>query len=131
MSPTPESDATAPWPWPGDSPLDRRSRVARTYREKLAEEAPEACATIDAAMRRLNQTWVLPKRTDIDLDALLTAEQAADFCDAQPRTIATWRDRGLKVTETPDGPRYQVRDILEYHAEMRRRRAAKANPPPP
>jgi hypothetical protein len=117
------NEPDTPWPWPGDSPLERRSRVARTYRDRLAKEAPDACAEVDASMRRLKQTWVMPKRTPLDLDELWTAEQTADFCDAQPRTIAEWRRRGLKVTDTPDGPRYRVRDILDYHAERRLRRA--------
>lgn len=129
MSRAPVQD---PWPWPADSPLDRRGRVARAYRDRLAKEAPEACAEVDAVMRRLQQNWVLPKQVTLEPDDLLTVEQAADAFDVKPRTIDTWHGRGLKQTLTADGLRYRVGDIWDYLAERRQqRRAALANPPDP
>jgi hypothetical protein len=119
-----------PWPWPADNPLERRSRVGRAYRDKLAEEAPEACAQLDAVFSRLRQGWVLPKRTTVGMDDLLTVEQAADYFDVKPRTIDAWRARGLNVTQTPEGIRYRVGDIYDYHRDRRLRRAGPATPPP-
>jgi len=112
-----------PWPYPGDSLADRLKRIARLYRDRLDREAPEACAELDAAVTKLGHGWIRPKLTTVDLDDLLTVAQAADFCDVQPAAIDVWRTRGLKPTDTADGVRYRVRDILDYHAERRQRRA--------
>lgn len=115
-----------PWPWPGDSPLDRRSRVARTYREALAEADPARCAQLDAAARRLGQGWVLPSVLDHQTDDLLTAPEVAEMCNVQPATVRQWRRRGLPAVRTPDGLRYRVADVLDYHAQRRYQRARRA-----
>lgn len=112
-----------PWPWPGDSPLDRRSRVARTYREALAEADPARCAQLDESARRLGQGWVLPSVLDHQADDLLTAPEVAEMCNVQPATVRQWRNRGLPAVRTPDGLRYRVADVMDYHAQRRYRRA--------
>lgn len=112
-----------PWPYPGDSFADRLKRVARLYRDKLDEEAPEACAELDAVVTKLGHGWIKPKLTTFDLDDPLTVDQIADWCGVQPHTVDVWHTRGLKATQTPDGVRYCMRDVLDYHADLRRRRA--------
>lgn len=112
-----------PWPWPGDSPLDRRSRVARTYRDALAEVAPERCAELDETARRFGQGWILPSLLTYQPEELLTAQEVAEMCNVQPDTVRQWRKRGLRTVGTPDGARYLVADVLEYHAQIRYRRA--------
>lgn len=111
------------WPWPGDSPLDRARRVARTYRDALAAARPEACRQLDAQLADLGQSWIIPQVVVYNQDDLLTIELVAAMCDVKNGTVAQWRRRGLRVMNTPDGPRYRVADVLEYHARLRRRRA--------
>lgn len=111
------------WPWPADTGLDRARRVAQWYRHALGERAPGVCEQIDEMARRFGQTWALPTTQVYVDDDLLTAELAADLMHVQRRTIYHWRERGLRVTSTPDGPRYRVRDLTEFDAHRRRKRA--------
>ena len=120
-----------PWPWPGDDRTQRARRVALAALIELRKADPAACDKVEAAAVRMGETWVQPKRGAIDLDELLTATQAADYADVKPRTIDTWRSRGLKVTNTPDGPRYRWGDVLDYRTEVRRRLAGRTQRPPP
>lgn len=113
----------SPWPWPADTPLDRARRVAQAYRHALNAAADEACAQLDKQMITLRQTWVVPSANVYEPDDLLTAELAADAANVEPRTIYAWRSSGLKVTSTPDGPRYRFGDLQEFRAERRRKRA--------
>lgn len=112
-----------PWPWPGDSPLDRARRVARTYRDALQRADPRACDQLDARCRELGQNWTVPKPMTFGTDDLLDLDEVADMCDVKPDTVRQWRRRGLPTVDTPDGTRYQVADVLAYHAGRRRRRA--------
>ncbi|WP_370944037.1 helix-turn-helix domain-containing protein [Amycolatopsis sp. cg5] len=118
-------NATDPWPWPGDSPLDRARRVARTYRDALMGADEEACAEVDQQCRDLGQSWVVPKPLIFGQDDLLDAEEVAEMCDVQPDTVRQWKRRGLPTVDTADGVRFRVADVLAYHAGRRRRRAHK------
>lgn len=111
------------WPWPADTTLDRRSRVAQAYRQALEKAAPEECARLDAQMAAVGQMWVLPSVSAHEPMDLLTAELAAEEMHIARRTIYAWREKGLPVVETPDGPRYRVADLHEFLAAQRRRRA--------
>jgi hypothetical protein len=117
------------WPWPADSPLDRARRVARSYRELLLAQLPDACRALDEEMIRRGQGWVLPQVDQYDPSELLTADEAALFCNVEKKTLYEWRRRGLKITATPDGTRYKVADLVEYQAlrRTRRRRGKVAN----
>lgn len=107
-----------------DTPLDRARTVALSYREALRMHVPALCTRIDEHMVSLGQTWVLPKVAQYEFDELLTTRQAADYCGIEPGTLQVWKARGLVVTETVDGRRYRVGDLLEYQAGRRARRAA-------
>lgn len=111
------------WPWPGDSPLDRARRVARTYRDTLNRVAPDACAQLDARAAELGQSWITPKPLAHEHEDLLTANEVADMCDVKPATIRQWRRRGLPTVDTVDGLRFRVADVLNYQAQRRYRRA--------
>ncbi|WP_103344088.1 helix-turn-helix domain-containing protein [Amycolatopsis sp. CA-126428] len=113
-----------PWPWPGDSPLDRARRIARTYREALLRADAEACGEVDGRCRELGQGWVTPRPMNFGHDDLLTMEEVADLCDVQPDTVRQWRRRGLPTVDTADGLRYRVADVLAYHAQRRQIRAS-------
>lgn len=122
------ADAVSPhkqpdrWPWPADTALDRARRVAQLYRVSLAAVDPERCETLDQQVARFGQGWAVPSVSTHEDDDLLTAELAADAVHVKTRTIYAWRQDGLPVVATPDGPRYRVRDIREFIAERRRRR---------
>jgi hypothetical protein len=107
-----------------DTPLDKARTVARSYREALRMQVPHLCARIDAHMVEHGQTWVVPQVAQYEFDDLLNARQAADYCGIEPNTLQVWKARGLEVVETVDGRRYRVRDLLEYQATRRQKRAA-------
>lgn len=113
----------APWPWPRDTPLERARRVVQFYRHALYDHAPAIGAQVDDLAERLGQTWAVPSVVHYADDDLLTAELAADVMHVEVRTIYAWRKRGLKVTQTPDGPRYRAGDLTEFDATRRRKRA--------
>lgn len=114
---------TDPWPWPGDTPLDRARRVARTYRDALRRTDRELCAQLDQRTRDLGQQWIAPTTLAYDLDDQLTADEVAELCQVKPDTVRVWRYRGLPTVDTPDGRRYRVADVLNYHAQRRHQRS--------
>ncbi|MET9262366.1 hypothetical protein [Amycolatopsis sp. NPDC004079] len=115
------------WPWPADTVLDRSRRVAQAYRQALAKEAPEECSRMDAQMAAVGQAWVLPAASIHEPMDLLTADLAAEEMRVARRTIYAWREKGLPVTPTPDGPRYRVADLRAFETAQRRRRARKGH----
>ncbi|RSN19884.1 hypothetical protein DL990_40980 [Amycolatopsis sp. WAC 01416] len=78
--------------------------------------APDTCVDLDARCRDLGQTWVVPKPLSFGPDDLLDAHEVAEMCDVQLSTVRQWRRRGLATQATPDGLRYRVADVLDYHA---------------
>lgn len=114
------------WPWPGDSNLDRARRVARNYRERLQEVAPDECAQLDRTHRDWGQRWMLPQRIYAQLDDVLDVDNAAEYCQVAVKTIYEWRRRGLPHVDTPEGSRYVVRDLVEYQRDRRLRRSGGA-----
>ncbi|MEU5258976.1 hypothetical protein [Amycolatopsis sp. NPDC021455] len=111
------------WPWPADTVLERARRVAQIYRHHLLRVDPDVCADLDAAMAAMGQPWVVPSRsTYVDTD-LLTADLAAAEMRVARRTIYAWREQGLRVIATPDGPRYRVDDLRQFVSERRRLRS--------
>lgn len=79
---------TPSWPWPDDR-LTRRSRIARMYRDRLADEAPQACAELDMVLRCYGQGWILDG-LDVDPEALLTARQLAELADVGENAVRNW-----------------------------------------
>lgn len=124
----PRKRLTDPWPWPADSPIDRRERLARIYREALLRVDPDECYRLDADAARVGATWIAPKRAIYEPDDQLTAELLADDQRVQPRTIDAWVADGMRVIHSRDGSRYRYGDVLDYLADRRRRRAAAAAP---
>lgn len=110
------------WPWEADTTLDRARRVAQIYRHHLQQAAPDMCRQLDAQMAAHGQPWVIPAVSTHEPTDLLTTRLAADEMRVARRTIYAWREQGLKVVETPDGPRYRVSDLREFATDRRRRR---------
>lgn len=114
------------WPWAADTTLDRARRVAQAYRQALQTAAPDVCTEMDARMAAVGQTWVLPAVSTHEPLDLLTADLAAEEMRVARRTIYAWREKGLPVVETPDGPRYRVADLRDFVTAQRRQRLSKA-----
>lgn len=112
-----------PWPWVADTPTERARRVARAYRDQLFAVAPERCADLDRRVQGLGQGWIVPAVVQFGDDDLLTVEEVAELCGVKPGTVDQWVARGLASVDTPDRRRFLVRDVLEYQAKVRRRRA--------
>lgn len=106
---------THPWPWPDDR-LARRSRVAHIYRDRLADEAPAACAEVDALMVTFGQDWALDSQA-IDPEALLTVRELAEAADVAPGAVRNWVYRWpLRSYGVNDAGRnlYRWGDVIDH-----------------
>jgi excisionase family DNA binding protein len=105
---------TKPWPWP-DSPIKRRERVALSYRALLEKHAPEVCAEADKQMIEYGQRWVVPQVVPYGEDDLLNAEQLADYCGVNVKTVYVWKhNRGLPFIKTKSGIRFVFREVRKW-----------------
>ena len=122
------------WPWPEDTPIRRREKVAHGYRDELHKADPDRARLLDERLAAWGQTWILGNRRQLPEDDLLTTEQVADHWDVAPRTVDQWHHRdGLRATRTRDGIRYRVADVivfLQRRQSRRRRRQPRQDTPP-
>lgn len=120
-------EPVVPWPFPGDSELDKRSRIARDYRNELHRFAPEHCERMDKAARDLGQGWVAPELVRFDLNDWITVRQAADYLIVSESTIRKWIKQEppkLDVIVGADGvQRVRVGQLMEVQRDQRERRA--------
>lgn len=116
-----------PWPFPGDTELDKARRIAQDYRRELARLDPDLCDQLDAAAHRLGQHWIAPRRADLDLEAKLRPARLAEHLAGQvtANQISQWgtRNRIPRHTDRDGHTVYRVRDILDELARQRRARA--------
>lgn len=116
-----------PWMHPGDSELDKARRVAEDYRRELKRLAPDLCAQLDDAARRLGQHWIAPVRQPVDLDLMLRPIHLAEYLKghATANRISQWGTRGniRRFTDRDGHTVYRVGDVLDYLAQQRRTRA--------
>jgi hypothetical protein len=114
-----------PWPFPGDSKLERSRKVCRSYRNALLSADPETCRFLDENAAEVGEGWVSPLESPItDVDELLSAEQISSMFFVSPRTVRKWGYRGHIERIDRDGkPRYRLRDVLDYQAKTRARSA--------
>lgn len=109
------------WPRPEDSPLERRSQIARSYRAALAEIAPDRCAVLDRAAEALGENWIVPPMVVSD-DSLMTLTAAAEALGVKRGTLWAWADRGIVPRET-DG-RFDLAAVRVALADRSTRRRA-------
>ena len=105
---------TDPWPYPDDR-FERRSRVARMYRDKLADIDAAACAELDEIMAIYGQTWIIDGPY-IPPETLLTEAQVAELADVSKRTVQKWVERGhLERRVNADKQIvFLMADLIEY-----------------
>lgn len=118
-----------PWPYPGDSELDKARWIARWYRAEVARLDPELCARLDDAASRLGQGWVTPALAVVDQHSLVTVADAADYLCVSKSAIWKWinppagRPKRLDATTGDDGlQRVSVGQLLDIQREQRERR---------
>ncbi|WP_433661062.1 hypothetical protein ACQPW1_01960 [Nocardia sp. CA-128927] len=108
-----------PWPFPGDTALQRARKIAGSYRAALYAAAPQRCSELDRRAVELGQGWVAPVElpahlVEHALDAELSAADIEHFWRIPVSTIRTWASRGL-ITGKP-GPHgvlvYPVGEVL-------------------
>lgn len=120
---------TAPaWPFPGDTLLDQARRIARSYREALAEHSPETCRSIDWKLAEWGVTWIQPQLVTIDENEWVTVDTAADHTGLTAAAIYKWcsRDGRIERHKGNDGRvRVRIGDVLAANAELRRERAGR------
>jgi hypothetical protein len=118
---------TVPWPFPGDTELDKARRIAQDYRRELARLDPDLCARMDDAARRLGQRWIAPDHTTLDLEAKYPAVQMVTYLagDVTYDQLRKWGSRGKIPRYHDDNGHtvYRVGDILDHLADQRRARA--------
>lgn len=121
---------TEPWPWPEDSPLDRRARIAHIYRDRLADEVPDACAQLDQLMEMCGQTWILGTDIEPDPEDFLTVREIAGICDTSEEAVRQWIHRWpLTRTGTSRDGRavYRWGDVLDHRKDTDRHRGERRN----
>jgi hypothetical protein len=114
------------WPHPGDTKLDRARRCAHTYRAELLKVAPDRAAAVDARLTELGEPWVAPQRADVDLDAWVSLDQAAELTGGTRDMIYKWATRDERIHAIKDDRGrllVQVRQVLDAQAELRIQRA--------
>lgn len=127
--------AEVPWPWPGDTELDKRTRICHDYRRELRRLDPALCDRMDAAARRLGQHWVAPQLATMDLDSTLPAAEMARYLNGEVTAdqIRQWGARHARGG--PGVPRqrdrrghtvYRLGDIVDHLGQQRQARAARA-----
>ena len=101
--------AEVPWPWPGDTELDKRTRICHDYRRELRRLNPDLCDRMDAAAHRLGQHWVSPQRATLDLDSTLPAAEMARHLNGEvsAEQIRQWGARHARGL--PGVPRHRDR----------------------
>jgi hypothetical protein len=107
------------WPWPADTPLDRSRRVAQSYRALAATVDPDGVAALDTWNVDHGQGWVVEQEWDYDENDLWTLDEVAERCHVQIGTVYRWHQRGLPYTDTPDGLRVRVGDLVTWHRNRR------------
>lgn len=116
-----------PWPFPGDSELDKARHIARDYRAELARIAPELCGRLDAAACRLGQHWVTPQLAVVDTNTTVTIAEAADYLAVSESAIRKWINRPPKKLDAFTGDdglqRVSVSQLIDIQREQRERRA--------
>lgn len=102
------------WPYPDDR-FERRSRIARMYRDCLADVDAAACAEIDEVMAAYGQTWIIDGPY-MPPETLMTAAEVAEWADVSKRTVEKWVERGhLERRMNADNQvRYLLADLVEY-----------------
>lgn len=124
-----------PWPWPGDTELDKRTRIFHDYHREFARHCPDIVARLDAAACRLGQHWVTPQRATMDLDTLLPAAEMARYLNGEVSAdqIRQWGARhargghGIPRRTDRDGHTvYRLGDIVDLLGQRRQDRAQRA-----
>lgn len=102
------------WPWPDDR-FERRSRIARMYRDRLADADAAACAELDEVMAAYGQSWIIDGPY-IPPESLLTEAQVAEYADVSRRTVQKWVERGhLERRVNADHQIvFLMADLIEY-----------------
>lgn len=81
---------TMPWPFPGDSLLQRARHVARAYRERLHLNNRDLCGQTDELMICLGQAWVVPGYEHYQPHDEITGDVAAAMISRTEATIRRW-----------------------------------------
>lgn len=112
---------TDPWPWPGDTALDRARRIANSLIVLLPEEEREVWA---ARAHAIGETWLGATLLRWTADDIVTTAQAAELVHMRPSTVRKWHSDG-HLRAVGRG-RYRVGDVLDCSAERRRARRTRA-----
>jgi hypothetical protein len=88
-----------PWPFAGDTALDRARKVAQMYRARLRALNLDACNEADTTAIQFGETWVTPQLVTIDDTDTVTTAEAADLVNVSEDVIRQWA-----CTEHPERP---------------------------
>lgn len=96
-----------PWPWPGDTQLQRARLIANSLLHYLS---PEDQADMVARAHALGQTWLGPTEITFDNEDVVPTSTAARIVHVTAKTIRSWQYRGKLQPVTPG--HYRVCDVL-------------------
>lgn len=113
--------ATAAWPWPGDTALDRARRIANSLLALLPVDDRPLLVTQAHAF---GETWLGESLLRWTPDDIVTTAEAAELVHMKPSTIRKWHSDG-SLPNRGRG-RYRVGDVLDCAAARRQRRSQTA-----
>ncbi|MDG4791996.1 hypothetical protein O7626_39980 [Micromonospora sp. WMMD1102] len=106
-----------PWPFPGDTELQRARRYVHAYRQHLKTANPDLCAALDDAARSYGDHWVCGGLLTIPDDQLITTDQAAELAGVDSETVRQWRKRGY-LSRNGNREYLQVKGLSERRRPM-------------
>ena len=109
------------WPIPHETALQRRTRIAWSYRAALLEIAPEACAALDRQAHAFGEDWVAPVLVTTD-EPTLNLTACAEQLGVKVGTLWAWADRGV-VPRLEDG-RFDLAAVQQALAARETRKAS-------
>lgn len=120
--------STAPWPWPGDTALDRARRIARGYRDALASADPATCQRLDTAAAAVGETWLHDQpRLALDPDDWYPAAAVAADLGVRAGRVRNWGYMQWvpTITDRAGHRLYRISDCQDLMAQSRRDRASR------
>lgn len=109
------------WPNPNETALQRRTRIAWSYRAALEKIAPESCAALDRQAHAVGEDWVSPTLITTD-EPTLNLTDCAEQLGVKVGTLWAWASRGV-VPRLEDG-RFDLAAVQQALAARETRKAS-------
>lgn len=115
---------TDPWPWPGDTALDRSRRIANSLLA-LLPDAERVRAVRQA--RAVGETWLGANLLRWEVSDVVSTAEAAELVGVGPSTVRKWHSQGYLPNHLGRRGCYVVARVLDCAAARHRERVFDAS----